>query len=85
MRDNKIYIQQDFNVTEGKYVRQQRVAVIPIVNCCKNIKHATYSCPICSKIATSHESLYDNIEHFCNPSFPHGIKNCPRCGINLKW
>lgn len=81
MKDNKIYIQQDFNVTEGEYVGQQRVMVIPIINHCKNIKYATYSCPICIKIATNH----DNIEHFCNPSFPYGIKNCPRCGINLKW
>lgn len=83
MRDNKIYIQQDFNVTEGEYIGQQQVAVIPVVNHYKNNKrqYVTYSCPICDKIATSYES----IECFCNPSFPYGIKNCPRCGINLKW
>lgn len=73
-----IDIQQDFNVTEGEYVGQQRVAVIPTTKLSKNKKQHIYGCPICSKIAT-------HIEYFCNPSFPYGIKNCPRCGINLKW
>ena len=73
MEKNQIVIEG--RVKPGKYVHERVTKVKPVENHYEELgekPYIKYGCPVCESLGN----------HF---SFPHGVKNCPLCNVNLLW